>query len=318
MAKVDDTLADCLSKMEEKLLASLKAGNSVFKYVPNNIGEILYCDSSNPKAEPDTKEQTRKKIIYSIIIPLAIIVFCWLVFNESPIFDTIVTIVMGIISIYSINKCLSFNGKDYFVGTEGATEITFDKTRDNITNKTEVFFRDFEDLVTSETKKYKNRVYQGTEYSFIVFGHESNGEKKVVAGVEGTYSQEDPKDYYTDRIYRFWKKIETFWSQYKLALLKEALTNGEPIGFNVYTDKEFYNNYIVFQDKELTIHGKVYNKDNIKDLYFKNGNLIIEDVNHSTKLFGLISKGDKETIPLSIIGNRELFLTFFQYFASTL
>ena len=318
MATIDDELAGLRSKMEEELMASLKAGTSVFKYVPNNIGEILYCDSSNPKAEPDTKEQTRKKIIYSIIIPLAIIVFCWLVFNESPIFDTIVTIVMGIISIYSINKCLSFKGKDYFVGTEGAVEITFEKTRDNITNKTEAFFRDFEDLVTSETKKYKNSVYQGTEYSFIVYGHESDGEKKVVAGIEGTYNQEEPKDYYIDRIYRFWKKIETYWSQYKLALLKDALTNGEPIGFNVYTDKNFYNDYIVFKDKEISIHGKAYNKDNIKKWYFKNGNLIIEDVNHSTKFLGLISKGDKETIPLSIIGNRELFFTFFQFFVSTL
>ena len=307
-----------MARTEDDLMISLKAGTSVFKFIPDDIGEILYCDSNNPKAEPDTKEQTRKKLILSVVIPAAIIAFCWLVFNESPIFDSIVSVIMGIISIYSISQCLSFSGKDYFVGSEGAAEIAFDKTRDNITSKTEVYFKDFEDMVTSETRNYKNRVYQGTDYTFVVYGHEVDNQKKVVTSIQSSYHQEKPEGYYEDRIYRYWKKIEACWSQYKLALIKDSLNRGEAIGFNVYTDKAFYDNYIVFQGKQLTIHGKVYDKSNIKDLYFKNGNLIIEDVNHSSKLFGLIQKGDKENIPLSIIGNRELFLTFFQYFVSTL
>ena len=80
----------------------------------------------------------------------------------------------------------------------------------------------------------------------------------------------------------------------------------------------FYNDYIVFKGREIAIGDKIYNRSNVKNIRFDKGNLIIEDVNHSSKLFGLIEKGDKETIPLHSIGNRELFLTFFQYFASTL
>lgn len=48
-------------KVEEQLLEDLKSGKSVFKFIPDTIGDIVYCDSTNPKACPDTKEQTRKK-----------------------------------------------------------------------------------------------------------------------------------------------------------------------------------------------------------------------------------------------------------------
>jgi len=307
-----------MSRIEDDLFAKLKSGDSVFKYIPEDIGEIVYCDSTNPKAAADSKEQTRKKIILSTVIPLTIVVFCWVVFNESPIFDSIATGIMFIVGWVSIHNCLHFNGTDYFVGTEGAVIASFDDSRDNIVDKTMMYFRDFEDMLIHETRKYRNRSYVGTDYQFIVYGHEVNNQKKIIASISDSYNQEEPKDYYTDRKYRFWKKIETYWSSYKLAQLKIALNNGMAIGFNLYFEKSFSDNYIVFKGKELFIGNKVYNQDNVKDIKFKNGNLIIEDVNHSSKFFGLIEKGDKTTIPLHCIGNRELFLTFFQFFASTL
>lgn len=307
-----------MARLEDDLMASLISGDSVFRYIPDNIGKILYCDSTNPKAAPDTKEQTRKKLIWSIFVPLAITVVCWLVFNESPIFDSLVTIVMLIIGYISVNNCLNFNGTDYFVGTDGAVIAKFDKTRDHIVSQQIVLFSEVSDLLTGETKKYKNRSYVGTDYHFIVYGHEIDNQKKVIASVDSSYKQEKPGNYYTDQLYRFWKKLENSWSQYKLSQLKDALNKGEAIGFNIYGDKSFSNDYILFKGKEMAIGGKIYNKDNIKDVKFDNGNLIIVDVNHESKFFGLIQKGDKETIPLHCIGNRELFLTFFQYFASTL
>lgn len=307
-----------MARLEDDLMASLISGDSVFRYIPDNIGKILYCDSTNPKAAPDTKEQTLKKLIWSVVIPLTITVVCWLVFNESPIFDSIVTIVMFIIGYISVNNCLNFNGTDYFVGTDGAVIAKFDKTRENISSKQIVLFKDVSDLLTRETRKYRNRSYEGTDYHFIVYGHEENSKKKVIASVASSYHQENPGNYYKDQHYRFWKKLESCWSQYKLSQLKNSLNNGEAIGFNIYGDKGFYNNYIMFIGKEMAIRGKIYNKDNIKDVKFDNGSLIIENVNHTSKFFGLIEKGDKEVIPLQSIGNRELFLTFFQYFSSTL
>ena len=307
-----------MARIEEELYASLGSEKSIIKYVPNEIGEIVYCDSDNPKAEPDSKEQTRIKMTFSIVIPLAIIAFCWIVFNESPIFDSIATVVMVFCGWVAFRMCKSFTGTDFFVGTDGAAIVTFDKTRDNIIEKIFYYFRDFEDLLLAEVKQYQNGMYQRTDYQFIVYGHEQNNVKKIIVNKSGSYDQKKPDGYYKDQTFRFWKKIEHSWSNYKLAQLKDALNRGESIGFNLYIDDNFCDNYIVFKGKEITIGNKIYNKSNIKNILFEKGNLIIEDVNHSSKLFGLIEKGDKATIPLHTIGNRELFLTFFQYFASTL
>lgn len=307
-----------IMRIEDHLLESLKNGDTIFKYIPDNIGEIVYCDSSNPKAEADTKEQTRNKILWSVGIPVAIVAFCWLVFNESPFFDSIATIIMVATAIYGIGKCLSFNGTDYFVGTEGAAEVCFDKNRDNVISKKEVLYDDFEDIVTSETRNYKNGSYIGTKYYFVIYGKENENERKVIYSIADEYNQEKPGNYYTDQKYRFWKSIERNWSRYKLNLLKDTLNEGKDIGFNLYTEKGFLNNYITFKGNQVKIGATIYDKNNVKNIGFNNGNLIIENTNHSTKFFGLIEKGDKETIPLSMIGNRELFFTFFQFFASTI
>ena len=55
-----------------------------------------------------------------------------------------------------------------------------------------------------------------------------------------------------------------------------------------------------------------YNRETLKNLWFENGNLVIEHVNHSKKLFGLVEKGDIERIPLTNIGNKKLFMLYLQ------
>lgn len=305
-------------KQDDELLDSISSGCSVFSYIPENIGKIVYCDSSNPKAEPDSPNVTIRKTILSIIIPVAIAAFCWLVFNESPVFDTIVSIAMVIACFYMVNKCQTFKGTDYFVGTEGCVKLSFDKNRNNIVSKKEVFFKDIDDIITGETRHYRNFSYQGTEYYFIIYAHECNGERKLLDSVEDTYHQEKPNDYYEDQKYRFWKKIENYWTKYKLVHLKDELNQDKPIGFNLYTEKGFCNDYIVFHGLQITIGNVTYDASNIKNLGFKDGALVIEHTNHSSKFFGLIEKGNKSTIPLHMIGNRELFFTFFHYFTSTL
>ena len=96
------------------------------------------------------------------------------------------------------------------------------------------------------------------------------------------------------------------------------MDNGEKISFNLYTDDNFYNDYFQFQGTQLTIGGTLYEKSTVKNIGFSNGNLVVEHTNHHTNFFGFIEKGNKETIPLKYIGNRELFLTFFKYFVTTL
>ena len=56
----------------------------------------------------------------------------------------------------AFRMCKSFTGTDFFVGTDGAAIVTFDKTRDNIIEKIFYYFRDFEDLLLAEVKQYQN------------------------------------------------------------------------------------------------------------------------------------------------------------------
>lgn len=298
--------------LEDRLLQNLKNGTSVFKYVPDNIGEIVYCDSTNPKAAPDTKSETQKKMFMSICIPLALIALDWIFFYTSPIVSSIVTIVLLFIMYKCVKNTMRFVGTDYFVGTEGFATCDFSGTRDNVTPQS-YRFEDFSDLITSETRTYQNHVYTGTKYFFRFMSNEEDG-KKNSFGIDSTYNQEKPGDRYIDEIYRFWKKIEESWSKYKFNELLHN-SNEMSIGFTYYTDNHFYPDYIKMSKDGIVIGETLF--DRFKRIGFKNGNLIIEHENYSSKLFGLITKGDKAEIPLSAIGNKQLFLMLFNYLTNT-
>ena len=107
-----------MAHIEEELLQNLRGGVSVFKFIPDNIGEIVYCDSTNPKEAPDSKETKHKKLFMSVAIPLALIAIDWSLFYTSPIMSSIVTIILLIIMVACIGNSVGFDGTDYFVGTE--------------------------------------------------------------------------------------------------------------------------------------------------------------------------------------------------------
>ena len=307
-----------MERREDILLQNLKSGCSVFQVIPDDIGEIVYCDSSNPKAEADSKGTTVKKIILSILIPSAIVAFCWLVFDKSPIIDSIVTVIAVIVGGVAVYECISFHGKDYFVGNEGAALYSFNKSRDDVTEEMAMHFRDFEDMLISETRRFKNGAYDGTEYSFDVYGHTIDDERIVIVHYADVYNQKKPEDYYTDQTFRFWKKVELYWTFYRLSQLKEDLAKGKPIGFNIYVNDQYFDNYIVFKGDTITIGRRTFHRENVKNVKFHNGELIIKGINDTQKFYGLIGNKDETTVALSSIGNRELFLRFFHYFASTL
>ena len=234
---------DNMEHLEDILLRELNKGTSVFKYIPDDIGDIIYCDSSNAKAAPDSKEETRKKMLLSICIPTLLIVLDWIFFYTSPIMSSIVSAILLFVMYKCVKNTLSFKGSDYFVGTKGFALCDFDGTRDNITAKASYHFDDFSDLVTAETRHYQNRVYQYTEYFFQFWSKEKDGVKNILANIQSTYNQEKPKDYYEDRTYRFWKVIEDTWSKYKFYLLKKEFgLTSDTIGFTVYSDKNFFTN----------------------------------------------------------------------------
>lgn len=297
---------------------ALKAGTAVFKHVPDAIGKIVYCDSTNAKAAPDSKEKTRVKLLMSSVIPLLVITICWFLLSSSPVWATVITIVACIVAYICIYNSLTFSGTDYFVGTEGAAVVSFKKSRENIVRNEVFLFRDFKDIVTGETLIYRDNIYQKTEYHFTIYGHEQPGLIPVLFYRSSNYVQEDTSKHYDDRVYRFCKRVEEAWSQYKLPQLKNALGSRQPVGFNLYSQNKCIPDYLVFKDGGLYIYNKVYDRNNIKNIHSYNGDLIIEDINYSSSFLGLIQKGDRAVIPMQQIGNSQLFLACFEYFRNVI
>lgn len=304
--------------LEDYLLKKLKAGDSVFRYIPDNIGDIVYCDSSNPKDGPDSKKTTQRKVILSVVIPCCIAILSWIFISDAVVVNLFISVSMIAIMLICIYMSMHFRGTDYFVGTEGAAEISFDKSRDNTTVKRNFRFEDFGDLITKETVSYNDTEYDHTSYEFTIYGKESGGKRALIAQFYGNYTQNDSFEYYKDQKFRFWKTIEKQWGKYKIDSLKASFDKGEPVGFSFYLGDNFCNDFFVFQGSQLSVGNVTFDKTNVKNIVLGKEALIIEHVNHSSKLFGLITKGDKATIPLEGIGNKELFLTFFKYFESTL
>ncbi len=292
-----------------------------FRFIPTEIGELKYCYTNNTKSAPYSKQEKNKKLFTWIGSCVAISAACWLIFNNSPIFDTIVSIIALIVIFKTINNITNFKGKDHFVGDEGFAVVEFEKNRDNIVSKSIHKYDDFSELITGETIKKQNGAYVGTDYFFGFFSKPISTENgssrvKLILDEGGTHNQEKPKDTQFNEHYIFWKQIEDIWTKRKLSEL--LAQNGlSEVTFSLLhspknEDKWFATPYVTISSDAIIVGGREYNRETLKNLWFENGNLVIEHENHSKKLFGLVEKGDIEHIPLTNIGNKKLFMLYLQ------
>lgn len=292
-----------------------------FRFIPTEIGELKFCYTNNIKSEPYSKQEKNKKLFTWIGSCVAISAAFWLIFNNSPIFDTIVSIIALIVIFKTINNITNFKGKDYFVGDEGFAVVEFEKKRDNIVAKSIHRYDDFSELITGETIKKQNGTYIGTDYFFGFFSNPistENGSSRVILILDegGTHNQEKPKDDQLNEHYTFWKNIEETWTKRKLS---ELLANNtlNQVTFSLLhcpknDDKWFAIPYLTISNDAIVVNGREYNRDTLKNLWFENGNLVIEHINHSKKYFGLVEKGNIEHIPLTNIGNNKLLILYLQ------
>lgn len=304
-------LADQVST---ELLASIEKGEAPFKFIPEEVGNLKFCYTSNDKAEPYAKEVKHKKLLSWICGSVAVAAVCWFVFNNSPIFDSIITVIALIVIIKTIRNLSNFKGTDYFVGDNGFAIVKFEKNRDNIVSKSIYQYTDFSELITGETIKKQNGAYVGTDYFFGFFGKpDSNNRVKLILDEGGSHNQQKPKDDPSNPHYTFWKKIEEIWTGQKL---NELLANPkENVTFSLLHsakgDVNWYATpYITISPNAIFVSDREYNRETLKNLWFENGSLVIEHINHTKKLFGLIEKGNIEHIPLTNIGNRKLFMLY--------
>ena len=150
-----------LDKLEQKC--------SIFRYIPDEIGKVVYCDTDQPKEEPDSKEQIKRRRMIVIPVCLCILAGVWWLLFVHYIWASILSIIILLIMFMKSDG--SFSGTDYLVGEQGFAIIGFSHKRDNITDKRIVLFRDLEYLFTSETVIKQNFVYTGTDYSFAFYFH---------------------------------------------------------------------------------------------------------------------------------------------------
>lgn len=114
----------------------------------------------------------------------------------------------------------------------------------------------------------------------------------------------------------FWKQIEDVWTKRKLSELI-AENSLSVVTFSILhspknEDKWYATPYVTISNEAITVSGREYNRETLKNIWFENGNLVIEHVNHSKKFFGLVEKGNIERIPLTNIGNKKLFMLYLQ------
>ena len=128
----------------------LKDGNHFFGFVPNNIGELVYCDSSNYCATKDENHKTLRVVqwiflLFSVGLS-ALFYYLYTGGTERSeslwICAMIVTIVVACVSLYKLLTPVAFKGIDYFVGKEGFALIHFKGSRTTFVKNEIVHFRD--------------------------------------------------------------------------------------------------------------------------------------------------------------------------------
>ncbi|MBQ6311201.1 MAG: hypothetical protein IJK74_06605 [Bacteroidales bacterium] len=292
---------------QNQLIADINAGTSFVKVIPDNIGDLLYFDTTEPKAEPlADKVYTRRKIITAIVTIIAI-AGIWFGLHNYIGWSIILTVVASVIGLlFYLSQ--SFSGDDFFVGTEGYAIYHFVKNRDNVETKKLQRYSDGFLLLHKEVVKYKDNNYDGTDYSFTYIGKPNDKDiSNTIDEVEGSYYSGGAVGNTGHRYYDFWYRIEDqLTSRYLYAadnLLKEGKSIPFFIAFKGRNKTWETAPFILLSPGVIKYGNKTFTKDNLKRVYVKRGVLHFEEVYQPN-----IKTTGKMEVPLEMIGNRKAFL----------
>ena len=308
-----------LNLPQEQILAKIKTGTSFVKVVPDNIGDIVYFDTTNTDNGPQSRNVYVLRKLIVIVLTIAALVAVWQAVSLGWAITW--TFVIGCAGLAGYNL-QSFHGTDYFVGTEGFAVFNFKDTRDNITAKDIHRFDASDFLIHKEEQKFVHGVYNCTNYSFAFLSplDSANVCKTVYEIMNDVYRDKNGGPNTKNIKYDFLYQIEKAYSHKILNKCISQLDSEGKVTFYVVSDmsimKGTYKLQPILHLSPIAIkyNNAVYNKENSGTYFIRDGILYLERM---VELKGVIAKGPKkmtEEIPLDKIVNRDAFLTLLSQF----
>jgi tetratricopeptide (TPR) repeat protein len=218
---------------------------------PPEIGPLVSAHSTLKRGVvPATTAQRIRALVIGLLIGVAIGAGIDILASvESAFWYYAWPIGLGLIGTLGGWGSTEFSHSCTYVGQLGVARYVCKKRRDHITDQRTLLFPWVTELRTSVTRRYRNSVYQGTDYSHAW----SDAKGAVHFVIAGTYANEkgapkDPTDYY-----HFALAAETTWSYYLLERADEELRRAGYLHFTLAG-----NDYVrVAPDWiELSFHGK--------------------------------------------------------------
>ena len=243
-----------------------------FFYLPQNIGKLLYGVSNYRKGSP-LKDK-----------------------NVKPSF-------FGKIA----NAFTSYKYESEIVGSNGFGIFICKDQTDNLIRKDIVCFDDATDLFFTYTDNVVNFIYQGTDIRFAFVNKDTN---KVLFQEVWIYNKKHSTD--NCLVYNLTNCVEITWTAYLSAKMEKDLQEKGYLSFATYNNRsEKFEEFVrldalgitFLQDKKEPF---TYHFDEIKQMYSKGGELVIEHINLK-KQFLFFKSGNENRIPLLQITNRRFF-----------
>lgn len=210
---------------------SLPRKAEFFAAPPEEIGEILSASTTlTTDQEPMSAGPRLLSIIIWGIVGIAIGVvinyFSSISLNSLWYFGwTGGLMSVGLLCGWAFTQ---FQATCSFVGTEGVAQFTCTGTREQISSQNFFLFRDATELRTTQTRRYTNGVYQGTDYSFV--WSDIGGRARHT--ISGTHNSEQNNPDATDD-YHYALAAEFAWSRYLFDQVQREITTKGEARFNL-------------------------------------------------------------------------------------
>lgn len=224
--------------------------------------------------------------------------------------------VISLLVIFSSNTNIyKFRNLNYYIGINGFAFFLSEGSASNVIQEFELNFKAITHLFTSEVEQYENFDYKGTDYSFTWLNIKS---KKVLYQTKDSYWQKEGEPAKEVEPYYWMNRIaEKYWTVYLLDNIENELAKNGYLQFDIavddFTELIPYIKLEVGKVTFLNSNNMTYNLSDIKKVYRKKQNLYFEHVNYGKK-FVFFESGNKDFIPLNLMGNKLFFIKALELF----